>query len=652
MDTFRSIGGSTLFLLVLFSLMGMSPTYVTALDAVPAACGLKYVDTQDFVDMGMNLADARSLSLDTSIVLIRSVSDFPQMPMPNKLPAVWAAEEAGVSFSMMRIRNETYQSQKLKVEMESFLVLTFAEPIGVCNMLLGWQEWMEKQKEDTTQSLKEAQLVFLQGNERKILRDYLEVRLVPGVDFDAFNKEVILPLQKENIEFYATTPLVDSKNGVWKVALRVKETSFALRTARILSGKHRFVSSASAIFVPLVSTVRTESTMERISSGGIRTRFVEGETIYSEQMSFENALQLTVHIDVLRNENGDAYFKLLTNISEFVKSIEDAVRPKTEGVLRIDPSTCFENRTFSPDQRYVRTQFVCRFVPAAPGRFEIVNIPLRLEFWRGGTAFTITTERNFVLNTVELRHPDQEGIVSYIGELRRPSVPTQTEPVVSAKEKTDDLLVVEQMRRTIGAWTSSSIALLRGTYAEFVLDPKSFLRAREGTIIPVLVIVFLLTAFIRSYFWGWGFIPSILSTMKKSTDFVLSLVRYASVPIMMKYDRIGGLRKVITIIHRGEDIVHLSIESLALRSGIHLDTDRDVFLAWIATHSCTDLERCFAALWIEEHKERWKVDILVVEPQIALLISPFCFSNFLTLPGYLHRATLEYAERGGFVCRS
>ncbi len=646
MHTLRNISGSVVLMLAFFCMEGRSLAYDTP-NTPLANCGSAYVGVHDFIDLSgfpNATAHAKNIVLDTTLVLIRSASESPNIP--EWLPEAWTNNEANFSVSRMRIRNEMLQTAKIKVEIETFLVLKFAAPLSVCDILAGWEAWMLRYKENPNNNLKEAQFVFSVDGERKLLRDFVEVLLIPGVHPDAFTREVLLPLQQENIGFYAGNALIDHKNGVWKVILRTRDMTFPLRAVRILAGQRRFVSTVSPIFVPLVSTISTVSSMDRISSNGVLTRFLDGETIYSEQASFEGALQLSVAIDLLRSETGEPYFKLLTNISEFAKSIEEGIKPKTESVLRIDPSACWEHQVTSPMATHISMHFVCRFVPVLPGRYEITNLPLRFEFARGGTAFTITTDRSFILNTVELRHPEQEGIVSYIGELAA-AVPSISPTVVAPEVVTNDPTVIKQMRRTIGGSIAVSIAAVRTVFVEFGDDPRAFLRRYEWRIVATLAIIIVLTFLLRTYFWGWGFIPSMLSATRNSTRFAKNLLQYTTIPLTMQYDAVSALQRVMGIIHKGDDIQYLSTESLALRIGLHLDTDAELFFQWLDTSTKTKLEQLLAALWIEEHARVWQLSDAMVQKYRVQLLKPFWFRKFFKLPAYLYSVVLERQNRGG-----
>ena len=651
MHNIRAIGGLAILVLGIFSMIGISSAYDTP-SAPLADCGGTFVGTHDFVALDgypESLAYAKNIRLDTSVVLIRSVSERPKMPA--WLPPLWTTGNVSISISTMHIRNEMHQQKKLKIEMEFFLVLKFSEPLPICSILSGWEAWMLRQQENPNDTLKEMQLVFMHGDERKILRDYVEVALIPGVHPDALQREIIVPLDKEKITFYSGTPIADLRNGIWKVILRVKDMNFPLRAARILSGQRRFVSSVTPVFVPFISTISTESYMERIASNGKLTRFLDGETIYSEQASFENALQLTVIVDLLRDESGQPYFKLLTTISEFAKSIEDALKPKTEGALRIDSNACFQYDSLSKKTRHSRIHFVCRFVPAIAGRFEVSNIPLRFEVMRGGVPFVVNTERSFVLNTVELRHPEQEGIVSYIGDVRTDA---PFSPHASATQQSDTTppapAVFGRMRRTIGGTISASIEITQNMVRQFGADPHAFLRRYERSIVATLTIAFILSFVIRTYFWGWGFVPSILSTTSKGLQFALNLCSLISIPILALRDPYRALLKVKAILHTGENIAHLSTELLALRSGIHLDTNRETFYVWSQTLGTSKLVLFFAALWVEEHKVVWILDTNMLETYRVQLMQPFMFRNFLALPQYLQQTKVEYEQRGGYAC--
>jgi hypothetical protein len=575
-------------------------------------------------------------------VLLRATRDVSQMP--EWLTEVWT--KSSIVISTLRIRNENLQKNKMTTEMETFLVIQFSEPMTVCALLSGWEAWTLHQIDKPSALFNEALLVFIHRGERKILRDYVTVKLVPGVHPDTFKQEVLVPLEKENLRFYPAVPLVDQNEGVWKVILRVKETNFPLRAARILSGQRQFVSNIVVVFILYISTISTQSVMERIGSDGTSIRFHDGETIYSEQAAFDAALQLSVTVDLLRGENGKPYFKLLTNASELAKNIEEAVKPKTEGALRIDPSACWEHISDNALEKTVRVLFVCRFVPALPGRFEIGVLPLRFEIETGGTVFTVTTERNFVLNTVELRHPEQEGIVSHIGDVSAPPTPLAA---LSQEEKADSTTpVLSHMRRTIGGTIKFVISAVQENLVSFIHAPSAFLRQHELTIVMTLAALFAVSFLLRTYLWGWGIVPSMLVACKAGAAFVFSLISYASIPLMMHGNPAHALRKVIAIIHKGEDIEHTSIESLALRSGIHLDPDPQIFCMWTQDTSRSTLESTFAALWIEEHRSVWK---LAPDTVHAHLMRPFSLRRFLALPGYLHAATLEYQKRGGITCR-
>ncbi|TSC62565.1 MAG: hypothetical protein G01um101448_16 [Parcubacteria group bacterium Gr01-1014_48] len=610
-------------------------------------CGTTHVGPQDLVDVTgfpMKAEGVRNIRLDTTTILLRSTLDLPQMP--EWLPEVWA--KSGIVISTLRIRNETHQKNKMATELQTFLVIEWSEPMTVCDILTGWEAWTLRQIEKPTVLFGEALLVFIHRGERKILRDYLLVTLVPGVHPDTFVREVLTPLERENLKFYQGISLPDQTEGIWKMILRAKETLFPLRAARILSGHRQFVSSVSPIFIPYVSTINTKSFMERIGNDRSSIRFHDGETIYSEQASYDATLQLSITVDLLRNESGKPYFKLLTNASELAKNIEEAIVPKTEGVLRIDPSACWEYRSDDSALQTVQVFFACRFVPSLPGRFEIGSLPLRFEIETGGMPFTMHTERSFVLNTVELRHPEQDGIVSFIGTF---SAPQQKIAARDTEEtEADRGPIATHMRQKIGGTIKLIMKAVYEGATSFIHAPGAFLRERELFIVMTLGAVSLCAFLVRTYLWGWGIFPSLLETCKLGATFVVRLVVYASIPLMMDRDPSRALRKVIAIIHKGENIENMSIESLALRSGINLDLDQQAFYDWVKLAPRSKLESVFAALWIEEHSSIWKLPLNTVHAYHAHILRPFSLRHFLALPKYLHAATLEYEKREGFTC--